>query len=46
MEIFFARDGVEHAGDHFFREAFFLVVVHEDDLVPVCGAFVQAVGLA
>ena len=41
-----AGGGVEHLGHHLLREALLLVVVHEDDLVPVGGALVEAVGLA
>lgn len=41
-----AGGGVEHLGHHLLREALLLVVVHEDDLVPVGGALVEAVGFA
>mmetsp|Transcript_5034 Transcript_5034/g.14298 ORF Transcript_5034/g.14298 Transcript_5034/m.14298 type:complete len:451 (+) Transcript_5034:158-1510(+) len=41
-----ARGGVEHLAHHLLREALLLVVVHEDDLVPVGGALVEAVGFA
>ena len=36
----------EHLAHHLLREPLLLVVVHEDDLIPVRGALVEAVGFA
>mmetsp|Transcript_6070 Transcript_6070/g.11072 ORF Transcript_6070/g.11072 Transcript_6070/m.11072 type:complete len:310 (-) Transcript_6070:1243-2172(-) len=41
----FPRDGVKHAGNHLLRKALLLVVVHDDNLVPVLGALIQTVRL-
>ena len=40
-----ARHSVHHGSDHLLAEAPLLVFVHFDDLIPVLGNFVKAVGL-
>merc|ERR1740129_2289220 len=39
-------DGVEHRSDHSLRETKLLVVVHVDDLLPICRDFFQTERLA
>ena len=43
---FLGGDGVEHAGHHDFGKAALLVLVHQDHLVPVVRALLQAQRLA
>mmetsp|Transcript_222 Transcript_222/g.312 ORF Transcript_222/g.312 Transcript_222/m.312 type:complete len:339 (-) Transcript_222:385-1401(-) len=39
-------DSVEHFGNDLLRESLLLVVVHEDDLVPVSGTLIQSISFA
>mmetsp|Transcript_1737 Transcript_1737/g.4195 ORF Transcript_1737/g.4195 Transcript_1737/m.4195 type:complete len:222 (+) Transcript_1737:1007-1672(+) len=41
----FSRHGVEHLLDNLFRKALFLIIVHENDLIPIGGTFIKSVGL-
>jgi hypothetical protein len=39
-------DGIEHGGYHLLQLMLLLIIVHDDDLIPVLGAFPKTVGLA
>mmetsp|Transcript_20212 Transcript_20212/g.28882 ORF Transcript_20212/g.28882 Transcript_20212/m.28882 type:complete len:220 (-) Transcript_20212:595-1254(-) len=39
----FAGNSVEHTGYHLLSESLLLVIVHDDDLIPILGAFIQPI---
>jgi hypothetical protein len=43
---FLTSDGIEHFRNHLFREALLLVIVHENDLIPVSGALIETICFA